>query len=205
MGYKLDEIEKVIAIKIHGSYKTDVQIQVKIFLKKAISVENLSIKLVSNPQGFNQVDKRYVDSYKELWKIPDDITNALKLFTGETNPSGKNLRDSRRMFLDEMDSATQKKIVDFFIKNKMLVIADILRGRGELSVGWMLVILKIKNEQKWVLKNINEAMNFFGDGEVRITKEGSLRIGRITMQRKGGTPDPTKLQFKINPAKLFDA
>jgi len=32
----------------------------------------------------------------------------------------------------------------------------------------------------------------------------SLKIGKITMQRKGGTPDPTSLQFKMNPLELFE-
>lgn len=52
MKYKLSEIEYVEAIKLSG-YKTDVQVQVTIKLKKAIDVENLQVKLVSNPKGFN--------------------------------------------------------------------------------------------------------------------------------------------------------
>jgi len=203
MGYELEEIERVFAVVLPNKYKTDVQVQVRIFLKKAISAENLSVKLVSNPQGFNQVDKRRVDDYKEMWKMPDDVVALLKLFTGETLPAKPNLRDPRRMFLDEMTPEEQTKILDFFKRNKILIISDILKGRGKLSAGWMLVALKLDGEVKWILKSINEAMNLFGDGEVRITERGSLKIGRITVQRKGGTPDPTKLQFKINPVELF--
>jgi hypothetical protein len=47
-------------------------------------------------------------------------------------------------------------------------------------------------------------MNFFGSDDVKISLRGSLHIGKITMQRKGGTPDPTKLQFKIKPCQLFN-
>ena len=50
-------------------------------------------------------------------------------------------------------------------------------------------------------------MNFFAEGAVKITPRGSLKIGRITMQRKGGDAGretAKMLQFKINPAKLFD-
>jgi hypothetical protein len=65
MKYKLSEIEYVEAEKISG-YKTDVQVQVTIKLKKAIDVENLQVKLVSNPKGFNQIDKRWVDKYNEM-------------------------------------------------------------------------------------------------------------------------------------------
>lgn len=205
MGYPLEEIEKVEAIKLHG-YKTDVQVQITIYLKKAISVENLSIKLVSNPQGFNQVDKRWVDKYAEMWDIPDDIVKALKLFTGEIKPTIQELRDERRTFLNEMDTETQKKIINFFTKNKFLVVSDIIKGRGKFSAGWMLTALKAEKDSKWVLKSINHAMSIFGEGDVRITKQGSLKIGKIGMQRKGGDSSRNTakmLQFKINPIKLF--
>ena len=102
MGYDLKEIEKVKAIIITGGHKTDVQVQITIYLKEAIAVENISVKLVSNPHGFNQIDKRWIDKYVEMWNIPENITKALKLFTGETKPTRGDLRDPRRMFLDEM-------------------------------------------------------------------------------------------------------
>ena len=57
---------------------------------------------------------------------------------------------------------------------------------------------------KYILKDINFVMNFYSQGDVKISPRGSLYIGRITMQRKGGTPDPTKLQFKISPNELFE-
>jgi len=49
--------------------------------------------------------------------------------------------------------------------------------------------------------------NYFGNGEILITSRGNFKIGRITMQRKGGDggrPTANMLQFKINPAELFD-
>src|SRR3989339_14138 len=120
MSYDLNEIERVEAVKITGSHKADVQVKIKIYLKDVIGAENISIKLVSNPTGFNQIDKRWIDKYVELWSIPKDITKALKLFTGETKPRKKGLKDPRRMFMEEMDMPTQKKIIDFFESNKFL-------------------------------------------------------------------------------------
>jgi hypothetical protein len=71
----------------------------------------------------------------------------------------------------------------------------------------MLVILKIKEEElKWALKPINFCLNLFGNGEVCITKQGSIKIGNITVQRKGGDngrKTAQMLQFKINPCLLF--
>jgi len=205
MGYPINEIEKVTAVRLHG-YKTDVQVRVMVYIKGAIGVENLSVKLVSNPNGFNQIDKRWVDNYVEMWDIPSNIAESLKLFTGEIRPTLRGLRDSRRMFLDEMTQQERQRIIDFFAENKVLVISDIIKGTGPFSAGWMLVILRSTRGDQWVLKSINHAMNIFAHGEVAMSKQGSLNIGRVFMQRKGGDagrPTATMLQFKINPVNLF--
>ena len=120
MGYKLNDIEYVKATKIRGSYKADVQvrIQITIKLKSQSDIQNLQVKLVSNPQGFNQIDKRWVDKYVELWNIPNDIIRLLKLFTGEIKPTKKKLKDSRRTLLSEFSNEDQEKILDFFKQNK---------------------------------------------------------------------------------------
>lgn len=205
MGYPIKTIRAVKAVKVHG-YKTDVQVQITIYLKQVIAAENLSVKLVSNPQGFNQVDKRWVDKYVEMWNIPKDVTTILKLFTGEKSPTRAGLKDPRRMLLSEMSASDQKKVVDYFTKNKILIVSDILKGQGKLSAGWILVALITKTKSRWALKSINHAMNVFAGGPVRITSQGSLKIGKIGMQRKGGDGgrDTAKmLQFKINPVELF--
>ena len=144
-----------------------------------------------------------------MWGFDDEIAEYLKLFTGETKPEKSifiNLKDERRVYLNEMPLLVQTKIVNFFDENKFLVISDILKGRGGLSAGWMLVT---RNDSKskvldYVLKDINTTINFYCNGDVHITNKGSLFVGKIFMQRKGGTPDPTKLQFKFGPCQLFE-
>ena len=205
MGYKMGEIEKVEAVKLHG-YKTDVQVQITIYLKKAISAENISIKLVSNTTGFNQIDKRWVKNYIEMWNIPEDLVKILKKYTGELKSNDKNLRDPRRVFFNEMTEEEIKKIVGFFTKKKILIVSDLIKGRGIFSAGWMLVVLKLEDKTEWVLKSINHALNIFSEGEVVITKQGNLKIGQIGMQRKGGDngrDSANMLQFKANPLLLF--
>lgn len=209
MNYEISDIEYVKATKVRGQYKADIQVRIRIVikLKSQEDLQNLQVKLVSNPQGFNQVDKRWVDKYVELWNIPKDITNILKKFTGEIKPTKNNLKDSRRMLLSEMEESDQNKIVKFFTDNRILIVSDLLKGRGEFSADWVLVILKVNGDSTWILKSINEAMNIYGSGEIRITNQGSLKIGKIGMQRKGGDNgrDTAKmLQFKINPVELFD-
>lgn len=64
---------------------------------------------------------------------------------------------------------------------------------------------KNKTSIKWVLKPINEVINFYS-GNVEFSPQGNLKIGKITMQRKGGDAgrDTSKmLQFKINPCELL--
>src|SRR3990167_6350253 len=85
MGYNLDEIKDVEAVILHR-HKTDVQIKVTITLKKAISVQNLSIKKANSDADFNQIDKRWVKNYIEMWNIPEDIVILLKIFCGEISP-----------------------------------------------------------------------------------------------------------------------
>jgi hypothetical protein len=209
MNYKINDIEFVKATKVRGQYKADIQVRITVTvkLKSQEDVQNLQIKLVSNSQGFNQIDKRWVDAYVKLWNIPKDVTKILKLFTGEIAPIKSTSRDPRRTFLDEMSIFAQNKLLHFFNENKILIISDLLKGRGEFSADWTLVILKLNGKSTWVLKSINHVMNIFGSGNIRITKEGSLKIGKIGMQRKGGDSgrDTAKmLQFKINPVELFE-
>ncbi len=206
MKYKLSEIEYVEAVKISG-FKTDVQVQITIKLKKAIDVENMQVKLVSNPKGFNQIDKRWVDKYTEMWNIPENIVSILKRYTGEKASKKKDLKDKRRMFANEFTKIEQKKIVTWLKKNQSLIVSDILKGRGKFAAEWMLVAQKVEKNARWILKPINFCLNYFGNGEIEITQRGNFKIGRITMQRKGGDGgrDTAKmLQFKINPAELFD-
>lgn len=206
MEYDLKEIEYVEAVKISG-YKTDVQVQVTIKLKKAIDVENLQVKLVSNPRGFNQIDKRWVDKYVEMWNIPDNIVNMLKRYTGELKPTISNPKDERRMLANEFSKTEQNAMLEWLRGNKSLIITDILKGRGKFAAEWMLVALIIRRNARWVLKPMNYCLNFFGNGDISITKKGNFKIGRIGMQRKGGDAGRTTanmLQFKINPVELFE-
>ena len=206
MEYQLKEIEYVKAVKLSG-YKTDVRVQVTIKLKEAIDAQNLQVKLVSNPKGFNQIDKRWVDKYVEMWNIPQNITSIFKRYTGEIVPTIKNPKDNRRMFANEFTSDEQKNILEWLNDNKSLIVSDILKGRGQFSAEWMLVAQKVEENSRWILKPMNFCLNHFGNGAIEITKQGNFKIGKITMQRKGGDngrETAKMLQFKINPAELFD-
>lgn len=236
MGYNINKIKTINAIQIPVKIKkndlekyeiydekdyenfikykkADIQIKIIIKLLDIIKVENISLKKANSDANYNQIDKRSIDIFQKMWGFDEDVAFWLKLFTGEYNPKNylnkiniNNLRDERRLYIDEMPLEIQNKIINFFNENKIMIVNDIIKGRGGLSADWMLVTKynKETDETSWILKDINVAMNFFGLGTVSISPKGSLYIGKITMQRKGGTPDPTKLQFKIKPCQLFE-
>ncbi len=206
MQYKLSEIEYVVAEKLSG-YKTDVQVQITIKLKKVIDAQNLQVKLVSNKKGFNQIDKRWVDKYSEMWNMPDKIINILKRYSGEIEPSIKNTKDSRRMLIYEFEENEQDELMNWLNKNKTLIISDILKGRGQFAAEWILVVQKIPKNSRWILKPMNHCLNHYSNGEITFTKQGNIRIGRIGIQRKGGDggrKTANMLQFKIDPTELFE-
>lgn len=187
--------------------KSDVQLRLDLLYENVYFVENISVKKANSDADYNQVDKRRVSEYKAIWAFDDEIEYWLKLFTGElTPPETIATRDKRRLFFDEMPESVYLKIANFFRENKLLVVSDVIKGRGSLSADWFMVARydKLKDETTFAIADINIAMNFFGEGEVNLSPKGSLYIGRITMQRKGGTPDPTKLQFKIKPCSIFE-
>lgn len=154
MGYKFCDIKSVNAMKIKGSFKADVQvvILVQVKLQELQDVQNIQVKLVSNSQGFNQIDKRWLKSYKDLWAIPEDILEILSYFVGELAPKISNPKDKRSMFFYEFSKEEQNKILTFFTQNQVLILNDILKGRGQFASEWFLVILKSKKEISWILK-----------------------------------------------------
>ncbi len=204
MNFKIEDIVSVVATKPHGE-KADVEILVK--TKAGERKEGISIKLVSSENGFNQIDKRWLSHYVKMWKMPADVEAALKLFVGETPPM-KPSEKPDRMYLNELEPAAQKAVIDFFDVNKTDIVSDLFSGDGVHAAGWVMVALKSSEKPRWVIRSDADAIRFFSEGKVELTRNGNLKIGRITMQRKGGDggrETAKMLQFKINPALLFNA
>lgn len=204
MGYETAAVKSVVASKPHGE-KADVV--VKIVSAKGETAEGISIKLVSSDRGFNQIDKRWLSHYARMWKMPDDVVAALKLFLGEVSPNAKSRRPER-MYLNEITAEQRQAVVDFFDVNRDTIVSDLFEGDGTYKADWMMVAQKSNGTKRWVLRRVSEAAAFFSDGKVEVTRNGNLKIGRITVQRKGGDggrESARMLQFKINPALLFDA
>jgi hypothetical protein len=214
MNYKIADIEKVVAAKPHGE-KADVEVVVTVRTNDGdrqagrlrSNREGISIKLVSSPTGFNQIDKRWLATYAKMWKMPVDVQTSLKLFVGETPPRPAS-RDAKRMYLNELTPEEQKAVVDFFTANRDEIVSDLFAGDGSHAAGWVMVAFKATANTRWVIRSSADTIRHFADGKVEITRAGNLKIGRVTMQRKGGDggrETAKMLQFKINPVHLFDA
>lgn len=203
--------------------KADLQVQITVVLNNGvIKRENISVKKANKNANYNQVDKRKVDTYKKIWGFNEEIATILKLFTGEIEPvknsellnkycgmKPEQLEDCRRIYLNYLKPQYLEKVIGFFSRKKMKILLDIIKGRGALAAEWLMVVRydPEKNETKWILTNINTALDCFSIGDVKLTKKtkASLQLSNgIVMQRKGGTPDPTSLQFKIKPLLIFD-
>lgn len=205
LGHTLGNIKTVCASKAPHGIKPDILVEVTDNQSKK-SQSWISIKLVSNiTQGFNQVDKRWVDDYTKLWSIPLATSSLLKLFTGDVIHTTPHTRDPRRLFLTEFSPHDQQNILNFFSTNKKLIISELFEGRG-LKANWMMVTAKSGANVYWKIRPMVDALNIFSNGPVSITTQGSLKIGLVTMQRKGGDngrPSANMLQFKANPLLLF--
>lgn len=202
IGCDVKTIECIDA-KVISRCKTDVTINVK--GNSGVKTYGFQVKLISNPRGYNQIDKRWVDDYANIWQIPNDTVKLLKLFTGETTHV-KACRDRRRMFLDEFDNDERIQVLSFFEANKSIILNTLFLGTKGQKPDWYLVIQKQVKQQSWSLTPIQEVIDYFGTGNIEITPRGSLKIGKIIMQRKGGDsgrPTANMLQFKINPAEIM--
>ena len=170
IGFKIENIESVSAFKPHGK-KSDIRVRIQ--TNSGEFEEGISIKLVSNPRGFNQIDKRWVSDYQKMWNIPEEIAEPLQYFVGEKLPF-KETKKQNRMYLNEFDSETQEKIVKFFDQNKRQIVSDLLKGRGEKSANWFLVAIVPGSHEVTCPNIIKVALDedrtdlYFGYGEQNV-------------------------------------
>lgn len=200
-GYEISSIKAVKAVRITKS-KPDISVEIETNNKQD-DKQYISIKLVSSKSGFNQIDKRWVSKYKELWDIPDKVVTILKQFTGEIKPQ----TGLGRRMLTNFSESDQKAVIEFFETNKTRVLQTCLSGDSGEIAQWLIVTHKRGHEKNWFIYPIRHVIDFYSRGNTIITKRGNLKIGNITMQRKGGDggkPTANQLQFKFNASLLVD-
>jgi R.HinP1I restriction endonuclease len=89
-------------------------VQVNFRAKAAECIESVSIRSVSNTNGFNQVDKRWLSDHAKLWKMPAYVFGVLMLFIAETEAS----QVRGQMFLDEPEASTLDSTIALLFETK---------------------------------------------------------------------------------------
>ena len=165
------------------------------------------VKLVSNARGFNQIDKRWVRDYQQLWGMPDEVAHSLRLFSGEIPHTRANTRTEKRLFADELSSEEQLTLLRYLSDHRAVIAATTFKGSQGLPAEWLMIVLMLDDETKRVyVYPMQQVIDFYFDTQPAITPRGSIKFGKVTIQRKGGDrgrPSANMIQFKIDPTEII--
>lgn len=206
MGYVPDKIEHLCAQttrKMGYMNKADVLVLIE------DRVEWVSVKKFT--ASFNQIDKRWTDKYAEEWKMPQAVIDSFKKYCGEKGYRPADLHDttedSRRYRMHELSAKEREEVLSFLAKNQKRIVRSVVSGSGKASAKWMLIVEEKNNAPyRSAIISINRVIKFCM-GECSITNQGILKVGRLTIQRKGGDSGKKTaqmVQFKFSPRDLFD-
>jgi hypothetical protein len=189
----------------------------------------ISVKEFDLDIGFdyNHVERKYLDFYAQKWSIPKDVYIALKKFVGEVDAQGNaisieelkreaellrtspgKLSKIRRTLLNRMDHQTIENVKKFFMMNKMKILKDVFIG--DETIKFFIFVKRQGGLAYYYIVRTEDVINVYSRGDVRITPRGSLLIGRVELQRKGGDhwtksgwvdASASQLQFKIKPSE----
>lgn len=173
------------------------------------NVEWISVKKFV--ASFNQIDKRRVNNFARLWNMPDSVVETLRMYCGEKGHQPDDdlrvYRDKRRFMMTELDQGRQDAVLEFLDRNKRRIIRDVIAGSGKAAARWMLLIEERQNRPNRSAILPIDAVVRHCIGPALVTKQGNLRLGKITIQRKGGDAGKDTaqmLQFKFSPKDLFE-
>ncbi len=206
IGIDLNSIRSIRAKTISGE-KSDVVVRIE-STQEVIQTIGFQVKLVSNERGFNQIDKRKVGNYQEIWKMPESVAAVLKLYTGEIEHSESGTKDSRRLHADELSEHQRELVFGFFKENKDMIAKTIFKGDTEHPADWLLVVQELELKKTMYIFSIDDVISFYLSSDPSITRRGTFKFGLVTIQRKGGDRgrDSAKmLQFKMDPMAIVNA
>jgi hypothetical protein len=171
----------------------------------------LLISLKKSLVNFSQVERRELTKLHEVYHFPPEIFKLLNLFVGHLPPSAyttKKTKSSKRMFMDEFSREEQQQIIQYFTALAPQIVKNCLQGlEAEYCPDFLVVTPSETDFSQAKLIPMSEAITMvLGDGVVELTPRGSLRIGNLTMQRKGGdngAETAKDIQFKFKPKSLF--
>lgn len=218
----LDKIKNVQCENLSNNVKPDICINIE--GANSNFEEYVSIKKAKSSANYNQIDKRWVEDYSKLWGFDKETEAALKMFVGRQGWSPNeisnkydiqdisSLRDNRysdtprRLYIDELPDNMKNSVLEFLEDKMDIIIDDIISGTGEPEAKWIMVT-KFNEDgvaESWHLSDISSAIDQIS-GDVTVSNQGNIKLGDITVQRKGGDngrETAQMLQFKMNPLDL---
>jgi len=178
-----------------------------IFIEDDLQI-GVSIKS-STKTSFHNLDRRWLEKWKDLLNMSDDIYITIKEAILRVS------RTSKDYFIQQED---RNKIKDFLAKNVKNIINDIFtHGERDLK----LLMINDKRKHKLYLFRMEKVINFLVDNirnNINFSSKGIIRLGNfITVQRKGGDSSKitvpktnwkhpgNQLQFKFSPLKFAES
>ena len=189
-----------------------------------ISVKEFDVKF-----DYNHVERHYLDFYAREWSMPRSVYISLKQFVGEINEQGApiaietlereaerlgmspgKLGKTRRIFINQMNYQTRETIKEFFRANKAEILKDVFIN--DENIEFFIVVKREGDTAHYYVVPTKDMVDIYSTGDVIITPRGSLQIGKVVLQRKGGDHRTnggwvdvvaSQLQFKIKPSECI--
>lgn len=200
MGYSSPTVSSVKAVKPNNQGKTDVLITVE--REGLINRELLSIKTTKSESGGNQLTRFWPSVLKERYGLNDNLITILRNFTGETwwTEVGKK---PRRIMLNRIPKTQQADLIKSFGEIKLELIRWMFMGAEPIR---FFLSVYGESSDNFLINKMEDVVAHYSKGPVVITPRGGLRVGRVTLQRKGGDKgafSACQLQSKININQLW--
>ncbi|MHA1821952.1 MAG: hypothetical protein ACTSVC_15875 [Promethearchaeota archaeon] len=196
--------------------KADLVLEIPLFNKRL----GISLKK-QEEQGYNHIDRRSAQFFAEKFKFSDIAKLGLYKYCGvegysplelfeskkiseeeysalkDTPLKGKTHREGKgHFYFYELTKDEQKALLDEFKNKQIQILNFILKGEGKFKADYLIITKHIGEDQYlFYLEPINKTIER-AKGTVTPSKRGTIHMGKITIQRKGGTGGATQIQFK---------
>ena len=186
----------------------------------------ISVKEFDVRADYNHIERNFVDIYAQRWKMPSDVYEALKLYVGEVDQNGNpisienlereaehlntspgRLSKRRRKLLNQMDKQKIEAIKKFFKENKQKILKEAFLGEEDIK--FFIIAKRDAGKVCYYILPAEKVLSVYESGGIEITRRGNLKVGEVTLQRKGGdhrtargwrNRSASQLQFKIRPS-----
>lgn len=210
-----NHVDRAFIEKYDWEVPEDVYKALKLFVGE-VSSEN---KPLSHSAFLEEVKKLTLD--KIVQEIESKITDYRERdnIKSEINKKGISpglVGKIRRRTFSQMKRENPelvKKVIDFFSNKKEEIIKSVLIDNEPIDK-FFFIIAEIKNDETicYYIITAKSLIDIYTQGDIRITSEGNLLIGKVEMQRKGGNhwngedwndDKANQLQFKIRPSEII--